>query len=514
MNGGDVMFLHKNQNFYSSNFEEYVDNLYRGDWTYLPLIFCVFAENSPNLKLRASQVLNELLMSFSIGDVCKMDMQMRETTSIEWSIDWRNLNIQNFITEQMSVTEKRAVLIFSSFNPNGFIRQQAVELLASHKQTLPYIFLRLNDWVPNVRQSALIALSDEIKFATDEEILNSFPYVDKLRKSERCDYSSTIAILKNKIADNKEILAKGLTSQDIRTRRICLSLADFSPVNRTFLLSHITKEKDPFLRKMIFQLLIKSNIPIDKLSERFLQDKHPANRLMVLQYLCNHSPTLAFTHAEHMLLDKNSQIRIIARDIILHKNRNFDFHQFYFEALSTKTSIAIYGLGEVGDLGDCHTIERYLNDERISVIRATIISLMRLNSKGFVSCVTDMLDSEYAGIVKTAKMLLEKYRDYDFERIFEIQKNTAYENTKIKCASLLFLAPKWKSLIYTLILIDNGCEKLEVMCQVQIRKWISSYNRSYQSASQEEIERIKALITMKKSNLNLQIEKQLLFLLR
>lgn len=509
------MFFRKNQNVYSSNLNAYIEKLQKGDWGYIPLIFCVFAENSPAHKLKASQILSEILRHLSLDDICRIDRRMRDTTSMEWYINWGALNIKDFITKQMAEEEKRAVLIFSSFNPNGYIRQQAVELLVSYNQTLPYIFLRANDWVPNVRQTVLTAFSEKIKTATDDEIVNLFPFVEKLRKSQRCNYTAIMVILKDRINNNKELLAKGLMGRDIRAKRLCFSfLAEYPLINYTFLLNHVKKEKDPLLRKEIFQLLRGSNIYILELSEQFLKDKHSANRLMALQYLRDYDPCLVLGKIEHMIWDKSLQVRTLARDIILNLNGGIDFHQLYLETLSINTAICIYGLVEVGSLKDCHIIERYLNDDRIAVIRAAMISLMHLNSKEFVVRITDMLSSEYVSIVKTAKLLLEKYRDYDFERVFEIQKNTTYENTKIKCASLLFLAPKWKSLIYTLMLMGSNYQQLEILCQLQINKWNFNYNCSYQLATKEEKQRIKELITAKKSSLTPQIEKQLAFVLR
>lgn len=509
------MFFHRKESFYSSNLNKYIENLHKGDLSYIPWIFCVFAENSSQHKLKSSQVLSEYLKTVSFDDVCSIDLQMRQTTSMEWNIDWKNLNIIGFTTKQMSEEEKRAVIIFSSFNPNGYIRQQAVEFLCTYEQTLPYIILRLNDWVKNVRESAKIALSERLKVATDEEIISALPFIEKLRRSERCDFSTVVCMLSHKLANNQDILEKALKSRDIMTRRFCITLISHLPtINDQILQTHLKKEKDPFLRKLIFQLLLKANIDLAEVCEQLLRDKYPSNRLRALQYLYEHNVELALQKSEHMIFDKNSNVRIFARNIIQELNADFDFRNVYFENLIENTACCIYGIGEIGTIEDCIFIERYLNDCNIMIIRASMISLMRLNAEKYISNMTEMLLSEYPGIVKTAAMLLKKYRNYDFKRVFEIYQTTVYKNTKIKCASILFLAPKWQCLIYTLLLIDTKHEKLHDLCYIQMCQWINSFNRSFQTATEEEKNMIQELIKVQKDYLNPQIQKQLLFLVK
>lgn len=218
------MFLKRKQHFHSSNLERYISGLDAGDLSMIPWIFCVFSENSPRHKLEAAQALKGVLKCLSFDDVCRIDAQMRQTTSMEWSIDWRTLNIKNFITSQMSLEEKRAVIIFSSFNPNGYIRQKAVELLCSYELTLPYMILRQIDWVNEVRQAALNSFSKKLKVATERELLLTLPFLEKLRRSKRCECSVIFDLFYQEICDykNKHILEMGLNSKDIMTRKSCL----------------------------------------------------------------------------------------------------------------------------------------------------------------------------------------------------------------------------------------------------------------------------------------------------
>lgn len=507
--------FHKKQNFFSSSLDSHIQDFYAGDLRALAKIFCVFSENISTQKLKASQVLNEALISSSFDDICKIDIQMRETTSMEWNIDWKTLKIENFITKQMSKDEQRAVLIFSSFNPNGYIREQALKLLVFYEETLPYLVLRLNDWVYNVRQTALTMFSKRLVEATDEELINTLPFLHKLQKSKRGDNFIISSLMQDKFCANEKLLEKGLANSDVRTRKTCLSFISNTSLPKTaLLLKHIKKESDPFVRRMIFQILFKENIKIEELSKQFLKDKYPANRLLALQYLYDYNIDLAFIKAYQMLLDRNLQVRILSREIIKTIKKTDNFHQFYLENLSSNTTIAVYGLGEVGCKEDCYIIEPYLKNSKTAVVRAAMISLMHLDSEKYITLITEMLYSEHSSIVNTAFMLLKKYKDYDYKKILEAYQEIDYENAKIKCALLLFQASKWKTLLYILTIIGSNYEKLEAICQAQLSRWLLLYNNSFQSLSKKDSEEIKILINIKKPFLTSKIEKELIFLLK
>lgn len=467
--GGEIMFFNKKAGFYSSNLDFYIEQIRSNELRYLPWIFCVFAEDSCRHKLIAAKVLNEVLHTFSFDDLYRTDKQMRETTSMEWRIDWHSLNIKHFILKQMSDDEKCAVLIFATFNPNGYIREQALQSLVRYQNILPFILLRCNDWVYQVRQLALDMLPVILSNANNREIVIALPLMEKLRRSNRCTYNRIFPVMVNTLLSNDQLIKLGLASKDIRARRFCISILHGLEKNdNTYLLNHLPHEQDPLLRKMIFQILQKTNVNIIELSKQFLNDKYPPNRMLALQFLYDHNNNIAFDISVKMLMDKNAKVRALARSIVLEKEATFDIRQFYYHNLNTNASISLYGLGEVGFPEDCFHIEKFLSDNRISVIRAALTALMRLDSEMYVSCITEMLTAKHAGVVKTAAMLLKESNGYDFERIFQIQDKSCIETTKIKCATLLFSSSKWKSLIYTLTIIGSGYEKLDILCQTQV----------------------------------------------
>ena len=50
----------------------------------------------------------------------------------------------------------RALLICGSAHPNGYLREYCLKLLANERGVLPYILMRMNDWVPAIRLTAIV----------------------------------------------------------------------------------------------------------------------------------------------------------------------------------------------------------------------------------------------------------------------------------------------------------------------------------------------------------------------
>ena len=505
----------KETDFYSSQLEDYIAKVRNGYLRYWPWIFCVFSEQSDEHKLKAANVLNEILRDFSCDDIYKIEHQMRQNTSMEWHVDWHLLRIEDFIINKMSDDEKRAVLVFASFNPNGYIREQAIKALAKYTDILPFTFLRCNDWVSQIRETALDLIPQILLHASDDEVINALPMMEKLKRSERCGYNDILSAMINIFQMNDNLIKKGLLSRDVRARRFCISiLKDLGKIDSEYLMNYIVYEKDPFLRRTVFKLLENENIEMLEISHYFLKDKYPPNRILALKYLYDNSMNHAFDVSVNMLMDKNAQVRELAKSIVLKCEKQFDIRQYYLDKLYSNTAISLYELGEVGLREDCSLIESFLSDSTDSIVRVAIISLMRLDSEKYIFKITDMLEAKHAGIVKTAALLLKKNRSYNCERIFEIQSRSKDENTKIKCATLLFLGNKWKVLIYTLMLLDSGHEKLESLCQAQIIKWIVTYNRTSAILLDNDKQTIVELLDKKAKFLKPDALKQILLVLK
>jgi len=513
-----MFFLNSKPGWFGQQLNNNIASLQTGNYGTVPWILCVFSENHELYKEVAAKALCEALDKMTFDDLVHVDEQMRQTTSMEWSINWRKFSLENFFTAKMSGNERRAVIIFASFNPNGFIREKAVQMMKDYSSTLPFILLRQNNWVQQVRTTSVDTTNYRLMHLSKGELLAALPFADKLSRAGRLqkpnvEVKRIFTALTAKL-NEKDMLA-GLQSNNIRMCRIC-TIALFNAETPRYDLAFVRlqAEPEPFLRTTIFRNLKAIGQNMNAVIERFIKDKYPLNRVLAFHYLCDTENSSTQNIAVELLLDKSADVRKEVRYYLNSRKMEFDYRTYYKSKLTDKVISAIYGLGETGKSEDTADIEAYLHSPLVSVARAAMTAVMRLNPAKYVPEITELLADERASMVKTACNAIIKFGFTDYSRILEILKTSPYENTKKKCFSILLTATKWQRLIYILDVLENGKKEIEENTYDALVRWILSYNRSYMAVTEMQQSIISESLTRLERKIPVQLQKQLRFLLR
>ena len=360
---------------YGDYLAEYIGHVKAGELAFVPWVYCALAQGTDKQKEAAACTLAEVLAGLSLDGLVRMDLRMRETTSMEWSIHWRTLRLEDLFAKNQSLEACRAVLVFSTFHPDGYIREQAVAALGTDSQALPAVLLRCNDWVAQVRRAALESLKQLLDMADGGEIAAALPILEKLRRSGRCQLDDLLPLFFRAFRKDPDLLRLGLASGDVRARRLCISLLPaLGEPDTAYLLERVKREPDPFLRKLLYQTLLGLGVEGMALSRRFLGDKYPPNRVLALEYLAEHGVEDLFEQAVTLLMDKSGRVREAAREVVVQADKEFELRQFYRERLSVRPAVAILGLGETGNREDCRVIGNFLSHPQPAVARAAMIS--------------------------------------------------------------------------------------------------------------------------------------------
>ena len=73
----------------------------------------------------------------------------------------------------------RALLICGSAHPNGYFREYCLKLLANERDVLQFILLRMNDWVPAIRLTAMKLLPEQLmRIQSCTEIIQAMPLAE------------------------------------------------------------------------------------------------------------------------------------------------------------------------------------------------------------------------------------------------------------------------------------------------------------------------------------------------
>lgn len=95
-----MIFDRMKNDVYSHSLSENIQHVLSGEVRYLADVFCVFGEDHQPSWLIAAQFLCMQLNKLSFHEVVKIDVQMREKTSMGWLIDWTSEDRKPFCLQR------------------------------------------------------------------------------------------------------------------------------------------------------------------------------------------------------------------------------------------------------------------------------------------------------------------------------------------------------------------------------------------------------------------------------
>lgn len=124
--------------------------------TSLPLLYWVLIEADEPSRKRAATAVDSVLRSIKPGSLPWIDRLCRERSFSIGTIGWSRKTPENLVPADLDERARLSVYGFASFHPNGYVRERAVQLLANDfsGSELPYLLIRMNDWVEPVRKKA------------------------------------------------------------------------------------------------------------------------------------------------------------------------------------------------------------------------------------------------------------------------------------------------------------------------------------------------------------------------
>ena len=167
------------------------------------------------------------------------------------------------------------ILIAQSDSWDGYVREQAVRALGRLRdgRAFPPLLIRVNDWVPEVRAAARLALENYLIPEHAAAWVGCLPVVYHLKHCRRDDHGAFIARVEALLAQPAcwQMLLEGLDSADVRVSRHAFNLVeryDLKP--RSQLLDYALQTHDVVIKRYAEQYV--RNAPeIDRaLFERLL----------------------------------------------------------------------------------------------------------------------------------------------------------------------------------------------------------------------------------------------------
>lgn len=492
--------------------KEYAQELWAGKQNYLAAVYQMLAVADKECVRLAAFEIARYMKGLNSRRLMILDEQFRESTSMEWFIDWDKILLSDIKDKIQEKENYLWVLRLGTFHPNGYFRERCMKELAGECNSLPYLLLRLNDWAKPVRETALRIVVQENERKTTEEFIEALPYLEKVRRGSRRT-PEAIDFLEQLFSER---IAGGLCQIDLMkcnryelaTRkylyRLLLEQNMLSKEEADILLN---REKDGQCKyQLLVQILNHYPCTVADL-EHYLSSKSSIVRQKALEQ--KYSMTGGYWEgAEKLLLDKSKRVRALAA-YILRKHTNMDIVAYYEARLETQDKpVCILGIGENGTKEDASRIQKYLTDTDARVVKRTLLAINMLLGEKASDIYWNYLFCEQEIISKAAyRAIASNDICYGAGRIYEALLQCSAETAKQYLVRMLIQEPSWESLPYVLRLYQYEDPKL----REEIRECALGRRSLYAKITKAEAEEIRGLLYEPKYKIPTNLQKVIEF---
>jgi len=389
-----------------------------------------------------------------------------------------------------------------SFHPSGYIRESAVTNLEGHwsGDELPFLLVRANDWVAEVRFVAVRALMARANPSYAAHFLRFLPLVRRLAQTRRAENSEIVeaveTLLRSPEADG--VLRAGCLSAEPTVRRASFQLRLEDKDRQVEAAGDALRERDPIIRLWAVRALATqpAQPELRGLLERMIADSSSAVRAVAIDLFCVNHPDEAKPLLWSSLLDRSASIRAASR-WKLTRHEPVDFGAVYREALATAEGFrlvaAIYGLGEIGCREAAEDVASFLKHSRLNVRVAAIRALSGITQNEFLGRFEAALSDDLPKVSTAARRALESRSGLlSEELLWRLFENDGRRHVRLNALLLMGRLGKWDRIFYFLRAASDSDPDLAAIAEQEVRGWQSTFNRSFTAPTAEQKQRILA----------------------
>ena len=474
---------------------------FSGEAGAIPEIASLLTDSHGAVWRAAVESVHRLLQTLSPFDLAGLDQRMRNFGATDYGGNqaWRKLrpsDLRRFTSSEFAST----LLGLASFHNDGHVREAAVNSLSALNdgQELPFLLIRLNDWVEPVREAAADAVNARLHSDYAPQFLRNLRLVLRLQtcgRANRALVEAVCELLRNPKC--LEVLQAGMKSDDRALRRASFQLASGAEESvRSIIIKTAMTDKDCVARAWAVRRFLPEATPdelasvaIPMLGDRFMPVRREA-----LWALATKRPDLAGEPLRNALLDPHAGMREVARQF-LSADGQFGIRQFYLQALEQRDAsalgAAIRGLGETGQANDTALVVPFLEAAQPRLRRAAVYAVGKLNVELFGEKLTKLLADEMPGVSREAlKALTPKARHQSLEELWKLVAQDQRLFVRQNALSLILHFGKWQKLPPILLACADGDVQLSGCAQHALRDWFRNYNQSFAEPSRADLEKI------------------------
>lgn len=467
-----------------------IDNLNDGKLNYIAIVYQALVSKDSQIIRLSSKSINETLKHINSKQIIKLDEQFRQYTSLEWYTDWKQISLQELKKDISNHEEYLSVIRLGTFHPNGFFREKCLMELKEDPESLPYLLLRLNDWVKPISDKIINIIEICICNSNINNLINALPFLEKVKKGERRNTNIFIKIehmivhrIKEQVSDLKTY---EIQKYDFNVRKyLYILLLNEKVVSKEQADQWLQREKNSNCKSIIIRAILDNYICNMNEIDVYLQNKSAVVRRKALDYkyaILKEN----WIGIEKLLLDNSKGVRETVCYIIK-KYTDMDILDYYIEHLKTEYNIvAILGIGENGNKENAKDIMGYLQSDNEKEVCVTLRSLGFCLGTDGESIYWKYIMDPRISVAKSAYYAIRSNEiRYGSKQIYERFIKCEYEYTKRYLIMLLLNESSWSRLPYLLQLYNYEDTKL----QDKIRKKVTQRSM-YGKVTKDEAVRI------------------------
>ena len=457
-----------------------------------------------NIATAAADAVHRLLRGFPAKELSWLEYNLRARVSYSGGViyDWYKLSPSQLALLERFGDQSVQILGLASFHHNGYVREAAINRLASSATgaELPFLILRLNDWVSNVRDAAYQAILSRLKPEYCQRFIDNFALLSRVEKAGRADHTQIIQAINELLKSDqcRTVLRDALTSSDRFIRRACFRLAlDSTSLDLQQVAMLALDDEDTVIRYWGAPKI--SSVSDVATRERFLalmkRDGFMPVRREALRIAVKHDLPDVVEELHTALLDQHKSMREEAR-YQLKSIPSIAVAAFYREQLTRAAGPKLYavisGLGETGRAEDDRLMLPYTSHPSSKTRRAAIKALASLRPEAHLELFMSALEDDVPSISQHAlKALSRKTASLSAARVWELFSSKAHAHVKRNALSLIGRFAKWESISYLIRAVCNIDETIVELSRSAIRRWLIRFNRSFTTPTPEQLARFK-----------------------
>lgn len=472
----------------------------------------------------ALAAVRELLTRLRPRDFVWLDRHMRDSwlMSYQWH---ESLTPSRVSTVAPSAGLRSTFLGLASTHASGYVREVAVRLLGDTESDgleLPFLLVRCNDWVEQVRAAATAAVQQRLSPSSTPHFVQCYGLVKWLESCGR----TTPGGLARQIDEwlirphAHAQLVKALDSSDSFVRRGCfdLLLAGGSESIST-LVERVSKSTDAVLRLKAVSAAART-LERQNLQECLLaysDDPSMPVRRDALVVLAGRFSELATPLLERAILDRHASLREIARAHLRRRLPGRDFRAEYEAALKStsgwKLTAAIGGLGECGKPSDEDLLVPFLEGGLPRDRRAALRGLKRLDSTKWVPHLIAAIADPSPSVSRTSRQLLRRSLPSNrIDEVFWLLEKIEHRHGIRHLLSLIAEQHTWRAAYALVAACSRADSEVAEYAMALLQGWVSI--PYLPSGTKGEIQAVLDLLRARREALPKVVAESLAFMLR